>query len=70
MSTGCRCTPWPGIFDSMRSEKPSSGWTRSTRALGASPPPAAASRNIVTGGRLNWMAISVTRVGSRLPVRR
>ena len=70
MATACNATAWPGRFDSIVSEKPSSGCTRRTRTLGCTLPPAAASRKSATGGRLKWMAISVTRRGSRLPVRR
>ena len=70
MATGCSATAWPGCLDSMLSEKPSSGCTRRTSTLGCRPPPAAASRNSSTGGRLKWMAISVTRRARRLPVRR
>ena len=49
-------------------EMPSSGWMRNVRALGSTS--FIASRpKVRCGGRLNWMRISVIRLGSRLPAR-
>ena len=49
-------------------EMPSSGWMRSVRAFGSTS--FIASRpNVRCGGFLNWMRISVTRLGRRLPAR-
>jgi len=49
-------------------EMPSSGWIRSVIALGSTSF-IASLPNVRWGGRLNWMRISVTRFGSRLPAR-
>ena len=50
------------------SEMPSSGWIRSVIAFGSTS--FIASRpKVRCGGRLNWIRISVTRLGSRLPAR-
>ena len=59
----------PGSFASNRSEIPSSGWTLTISRLGATELTRARLK-ISSGGRLNWIAISVVRLGSRLPVRR
>src|SRR5882762_551672 len=60
--------PALGTLAPNRSEMPSSGWMRSVIALGSSS--CVASRpNVMCGGSLNWMRISVTRFGIRLPAR-
>ena len=60
--------PALGTFAPKRSEIPSSGWMRSVIALGSSSC-VASGPNVMCGGRLNWMRISVTRFGMRLPAR-
>ena len=60
--------PWPGTFALIPSEMPSSGWMWRRRTFGRSAPAWSIS-NGGCGARLNWMAIVVSRRGSRLPVR-
>ena len=63
------CIPWPGTLAPNRSRMPSSGWTRMASTFGSiCGTPARA--NSASGACLNWTAISVTRLGSPLPVRR
>ena len=61
--------PAVGTLAPKRSEMPSSGWIRSVMAFG-SRSRVASRPKVRCGGRLNWTRISVTRLGSRLPVRR
>ena len=58
----------PGSFASNRIEIPSSGWTLTMRRFGDTGE-ALTFLKISSGGRRNWIAISVVRLGSRLPVR-
>ena len=51
-----------------RSRMPSSGWMRMANMLGSGS--LALSLKSVSGGWLNWIAISVARRGRCLPVRR
>ena len=67
--TGCTCTWGPGSFAEIRSDRPSSGWMRRASMLEASG--ASRSRlNRICGTSLKWTAISLARLGRRLPVRR
>ncbi len=59
----------PGSFASNRTEIPSSGCTLTMSRFGATDV-GLTRLKIWSGGRRNWMAISVVRFGSRLPVRR
>ncbi len=61
--------PWPGTFALMVSEIPSSGWMWISSTFGRSESSASIS-NGGCGARLNWIAIVVSRRGSRFPVRR
>ena len=63
------CTRGEGTLAPKRSWMPSLGWMRRTSSFGSSCS-AAAYENGRCGTRLNWIATSVTRFGSRLPVRR
>ena len=60
--------PCTGTFAPNFSEMPSSGWMRRTSAFGSRPADASAG-NTRCGAIRNWIAISVERFGSRLPVR-
>ena len=60
--------PSSGTLAAKRSRMPSSGWMRSASRFASGS--VVAPRKSISGGRLNWMAISVARWGSRLPVRR
>ena len=70
--TTCRRCPaadcGPGTFAPKLSAMPSSGWMCSTSRLGSSCS-TGVSRKSMNGGRLNWMAIVVSRFGRHLPVR-
>ena len=59
----------PGSFEAMRIDSPSSGCTRSDSTVGSSGT-SGWSLNSTCGTSLNWMATSLARLGSRLPVRR
>ena len=59
----------PGTFDPNLRVTPSSGWTRTTSWLLPSSSVSVSAKGRC-GARLNDSAISVTRRGSRLPVRR
>ena len=61
-------SPSSGTLAAKRSMMPSSGWMRSASRLASGD--VALSPKSISGGSLNWMAISVARLGSRLPVRR
>ena len=65
---GADGAPWPGTFAPIASETPSSGWMWTRSMLGAQPSSSSIS-NGGCGARLNWIAIVVSRRGSRLPVR-
>ncbi len=56
----------PGTLAEKRRAMPSSGCTRTIRVLGAAAP----SPKSACGSLRNWIAISVTRLGSRLPLRK
>ena len=60
--------PCPGIFAPIASESPSSGCTWISSTFGRSPSTETSS-NGGCGARLNWIAIVVSRRGSRLPMR-
>ena len=60
--------PAPGTFAPIASETPSSGCTWISSTFGRSPSPAI-SANGGCGARWNWIAIVVSRRGSRLPAR-
>ena len=60
--------PRSGTLAAKRSRMPSSGWMRMASRFGSGSE--ALSRKSISGGRLNWTAISVARRGRRLPVRR
>ena len=68
MFTVLIATVGEGALAPKRSEMPSSGWIRSTSEF-ASRCSAAPIVNGRCGTRLNCTATSVTRLGSRLPVR-
>jgi hypothetical protein len=59
----------PGTLEPNRTVTPSSGWTRMTSAFWPSSSVSVA-ENGRCGARWNKTAISLIRVGSRLPVRR
>ena len=56
----------PGTLAEKRSAIPSSGCTRRMRVLGDEAP----SPKSAWGSLRNWMAISVMRLGKRLPLRK
>ena len=60
--------PGPGSFATTVSEMPSSGWMRMASRSGSTP--AGSRRKIMCGVRRNRIAISLTRLARRLPVRR
>ena len=60
--------PSPGTLAPKRSMIPSSGWMRMASRFGSGC--VAVSRNSRWGTSLNWIAISVARLGRRLPMRR
>ena len=60
--------PRPGTLAPNRSMIPSSGWIRIASRLASGS--LALSLNSWCGTSLNWIAISVARLGSRLPMRR
>ena len=68
MLTGAISIAGPGSFEPKLSAIPSSGWIRMLRTFGRIPSPRRP--NSRCGASLNWIAISVTRFGSRLPDRR
>ena len=61
-------TPCPGTFAPTASETPSSGWMWMRSTFGRRPSSSSTSKG-GCGARLNWIAIVVSRRGSRLPVR-
>ncbi len=69
MATSRTSIAEPGTLDPNFNVTPSSGWTRTTSWLWPSSEVSVAS-NGRCGAGLNETAISVTRRGSRLPVRR
>ena len=62
-------SPCPGTLAPIASDTPSSGWMLRSSTFGRSPSSEPAS-NGGFGARLNWIAIVVSRFGSRLPVRK
>ena len=70
MATGCSATAWPGRLDSMLQREALVRLHAQHEDVGLQAAARAGVLEEQTGGRLNWMAISVTRLGSRLPVRR
>ena len=66
--TGASCMRLAGSFASKRTEMPSSGCTLTMSRLGAIDDELTFLK-MCSGGRRNWMAISVVRFGRRLPVR-
>ena len=60
--------PAPGTLAPIASDTPSSGCTCTTSTFGRSSS-VAVSSNGGCGARLNWIAIDVSRRGSRLPIR-
>ena len=68
MLTGAISIAGPGSFDPKLSAIPSSGWIRIASTLGRMLSPRRPNRRC--GASLKWTAISVTRLGSRLPDRR
>ena len=61
--------PWPGTLAPKRRRMPSSGWMRMASTFGSTWLTPAREKS-ASGARRNWTAISVTRLGSVLPVRR
>ena len=61
-------TPRPGTLAAKRRRMPSSGWIRRASRFGSGS--AFESLKRASGTCLNWTAISVARLGSRLPARR